>query len=224
MTWAENLLLYYENLKCPALPYGIECMNPYRETAVMDCVRVFLSKYYADDQQRTLLFGINPGRFGSGTTGLSFTDPVALESALGISNSFKKQRELSSEFVYKVIDAMGGPSVFYARFFVSAVYPLGFLKDGKNLNYYEIPGWEKQLKPHIENEIRQHLNWPVNREVAVCIGKGTNAKIFMELNRMNGWFNRIEILPHPRWVMQYNRKRLGDYVAEYCRCLNALSH
>jgi len=72
-----------------------------------------------------------------GITGIPFTDPVKLE-VLGIANDFQKKRELSSDFVYQMITAFGGANKFYQTFYISAISPLGFTKDEKNLNYYDV--------------------------------------------------------------------------------------
>ena len=81
-------------------------MNPYQQDETMQVVNAFLGKYYDDTEPRTLLFGINPGRFGSGITGISFTDPVRLKEVLGIDHSFDLRPELSSQFIYQVIEAL----------------------------------------------------------------------------------------------------------------------
>jgi hypothetical protein len=39
----------------------------------------FYQKYYADNKKRSLIIGINPGRFGAGVTGIPFTDPIRLK-------------------------------------------------------------------------------------------------------------------------------------------------
>ena len=88
----------------------------------------FYTKYYSDNNKRILLLGINPGRFGGGVTGIPFTDPVRLEKVCGIKNDFQKKQELSSVFIYEMIEAYGGAEKFYKQFYISAVSPLGFVK------------------------------------------------------------------------------------------------
>jgi len=110
-------------------------MNPYTNPPIRGYVREFLGKYFSDNCERVLILGINPGRFGAGVTGVTFTDPVALAEECGISNDLPRRRELSSVFVYNVINQLGGPNEFNSRFFLSAVCPLGFTRDRINLNY-----------------------------------------------------------------------------------------
>src|SRR5262245_14848932 len=106
-------------------------MNPYEERAVRGYVRAFLDRFFADDDERTLVIGINPGRFGAGITGVTFTDPVALADFCGIPNDMPRRRELSSVFVYELVERMGGAEAFYKRFFLTAASPLGFTRNGK---------------------------------------------------------------------------------------------
>lgn len=189
----------------------------------MKVVQSFLEGYLQDNHQRTVLFGINPGRFGSGVTGISFTDPVRLKEVLGIDHSFDMRPELSSQFIYEVIESYGGPQKFYQSFFISAVYPLGFLKDGKNINYYELENWRDYMEEPIVKELEQHMDWNVNRDVCVCIGKGRNYKELKRLNETHQWFNRIEVLPHPRWILQYRLREKEMHLNHYLQTLDDLS-
>ena len=80
-TFGERALKFYKSLQTPRrLPRGIGVMNPYRDARVWGYVTEFCRRYYADNVPRTLVLGINPGRFGGGVTGVMFTDPVALGS------------------------------------------------------------------------------------------------------------------------------------------------
>lgn len=219
MNWDKSLTTYFEGLEAPVVPSQYEVMNPYKQEPTMKVVKEFLLKYYADDKERTLLFGINPGRFGSGITGISFTDPIRLKNTLGIDHSFDMRPELSSQFIFEVVEAFG-VQAFFKSFFVSAVYPLGFLHAGKNINYYELENWREYMIPLIEKEIDTHMNWRVNKDYCICIGKGDNWKYLKELNAKNQWFGEVKVLPHPRWVLQYRRRYKEQYIAEYLDVLS----
>lgn len=52
-----------------------------------------------------------------------------------------------------------------------------------------------------------------------CLGEGTNFKIFSKLNKEHRFFEKIIPLSHPRWVMQYRRKRIGEFVDKYIEVL-----
>jgi hypothetical protein len=61
------------------LPAGIRIMNPFQENVeIMNLSAKFYRKYYNDQNRRHLILGINPGRFGAGITGITFTDPKRL--------------------------------------------------------------------------------------------------------------------------------------------------
>ena len=110
-TFAEKAIKYFTNLKSPInLPPKIYIANPYESKEVKRVVKKFFIKYFNDNNKRIFIFGINPGRFGGGLTGISFTDPVALKDECGIENNLGKHKELSSRFIYKFINEFGGPN------------------------------------------------------------------------------------------------------------------
>jgi hypothetical protein len=220
--WSDQIVHYYSQLKCPDLPERYSCMNPYKNADTMKVVLKFAHKYLNDKNQRTLLFGINPGRFGSGITGISFTDPVRLKEELDIEHNFEMRPELSSQFIYAMIKAYGGPRLFYQDFFISAAYPLGFLKDGKNINYYEFDQWKEIMLHHIVNEMNAHMEFNVNREVCYIVGRGENFKVLKALNAEHRWFKKVKPLPHPRWILQYKRKQEQEHITNYIRELSAV--
>lgn len=198
-------------------------MNPYSEPAVRGYVGGFLDKYFADNAERVLILGINPGRFGAGVTGVSFTDPVALADECGVPNDLPRRRELSSVFVYNVINQLGGPSEFNGRFFLSAICPLGFTRGQVNLNYYDDPKLERAVTPFIIDSIEQHIALGGRRDNVVILGTGKNSKFFKSLNDEHRWFAEVHPLDHPRFIMQYRRTQLELYVEKYSDTLSALS-
>ena len=213
---ADNILAFYKQLRITtALPKGIGVMNPYQEDYAFSLCQQFYHKFYHDQQLRTLLLGINPGRFGSGTTGISFTDPVKLENVCEIENSFPKKAELSADFIYHMIKAFGGPKKFYSNYFISAVSPLGFTKDGKNINYYDDKKLEKAVTPFIVESINKIISIGMRREKCYCIGEGKNFAFLKKLNVEHHWFKEIMPLAHPRFIMQYRRKQLNTYIENY---------
>jgi hypothetical protein len=216
MTFADRVLQFYQNLHIDKpLPKGITLLNPYQDSNTWALCRQFYEKYYGDEAPRLLMLGINPGRFGSGTTGISFTDPVKLQAFCGIENNLPKRTELSSDFIYKVVEACGGPSHFFRKVFISAVSPLGFTANGKNLNYYDDPDLERAILPFVEKSIQELVSWPLSRDRCFCIGEGKNFNFLSRLNKEHQWFGEIVPLAHPRFIMQYKRKSLATYVDEY---------
>lgn len=219
-----RLLQLLSTFPLPAapLPSGVEVRNSYHDPAVRAILQAFANKFYTADAPRVGIFGINPGRFGGGRTGVAFTDPVALAS-YGISHALPRQRrELSSEFVYKFIEALGGPAEFYRHFFLSSVYPLELTREGKNYNYYDAPALTKALWDDMRRSLtEQTQQLKLRRDVAVSLGR-RNGEFLRKINLELGLFDRIEILDHPRFLMQYRRKSLAKNVARYVEVLGGL--
>jgi len=206
---------FYTELECPRLPAGVEMMNPYADASVRKYLRAFTDKYFSDDSERVLVFGINPGRFGAGITGVTFTDPVALADFCGIANTMPRRRELSSVFIYDFINRYGGPASFYRRFFLTAISPLGFTRGGLNMNYYDDRQLADAVTPFITRATERQIALGGKRDRAIVLGTGENARFFEKLNEQHGFFREILPLEHPRFIMQYRRKRLDEYVAKY---------
>lgn len=218
MTFADRVLIFYRNLRIEdRLPRGVDVLNPYQNEKTLELCSVFYKKYYNDEKERSVIIGINPGRFGAGLTGIPFTDPQKLENVCGIKNDFPKKAELSADFIYTMIAAVGGPEKFYSRYFFSSVSPLGFTQDGKNLNYYDTPELQKSLERFIISSLYQVLDLGIDRDIAFCLGEGSNFKYLSKLNEKEKMFREIIPLAHPRFIMQYKRKYVKDYVKDYLK-------
>ncbi len=222
MDWAQHILRFFHGLKNDwALPAGVELIYPFDDPEVMKLVSTFYQKYYSDKNDRHFLFGINPGRFGAGQTGIPFTDPILLEQTCGIKNDLDKKHELSSIFIYEMIDALGGPEDFYGQFYITSLCPLGFIKDGKNYNYYDSTELYQSVETYMVAAIESQIKHFCKMDKAFSLGQGKNFKVFKALNDQHGWFSEVIPLPHPRWVMQYKRKYKQVYLDEYLQKLNA---
>ncbi|MEM0940569.1 MAG: uracil-DNA glycosylase family protein [Bacteroidota bacterium] len=221
LSFAESLMDYYQGLKPPKnLPENVEVMNPYQRAETFKIASAFYHKYYNDTNKRFICFGINPGRFGAGVTGVPFTDPVRLEKVCGIKNDFEKKAELSSKFIYDMIDAHGGPAIFYSKFYISAVSPLGYVREGINLNYYDIKGFKELFEEYTVTEIKKQFVLGISRKTAFSLGMGQNVKYLNWLNNSYHLFEKIIPLPHPRWIMQYRLKRKEAFIQEYLDTFN----
>ena len=203
-----------------ALPAGVAAQSPFREPAVFDLLSQFARKFYSEASPRVAVLGINPGRLGTGRTGVAFTDPNALTEFCGIEHNLPRQRpETSAQFVYKVIAAMGGPKAFYQHFYVGSLYPLVLLKNGLNYNYYDSPALIKALWPEIRLSLRQQVQeLGLRRDVAVSLGK-RNGEFFKRLNAELSLFDEIIVLDHPRYLMQYQSRNADANVANYVETL-----
>jgi hypothetical protein len=214
-TFAQRAYGFYRRLTPPRVPKAVTVMNPYAEPRVQRYLRTFLDAYFDDNDQRVLAVGINPGRFGAGVTGVTFTDPVALADFAGIPNDLPRRRELSSVFVYDFIDAWGGVPNFYRHFFLSAVSPLGFTAGGTNLNYYDTPALQRAVTPFIAAGLKEQVSLGCTRKRVIVLGMGQNLKFLQKLNADLGLFEELVPLEHPRWIMQYRRRRVDEFLRKY---------
>ncbi|MBR9999883.1 MAG: DUF4918 family protein [Cyclobacteriaceae bacterium] len=224
MNFGEKAIRFYRSLRPPAIPLtdAIEILDPLREKNVLNFLEAFFDKFYMDGRKRIFLIGINPGRFGGGITGIPFTDPVNLQEVLGIPNVLDKKHELSSRFIYDVINKMGGPENFFGYVYLTAVSPFGFTRHKKNLNYYDNIHLQQSWEPFIIDWLRTQIEFGANREIGFSLGMGKNYQYLKSLNIKHGFFRRIEALPHPRWVMQYRFKKRDDFSYIYFERLNSL--
>jgi len=222
MTFADKAITFHKALNPKIrLKNGVTWIRAYEQKPTMDCFSTFMKKFYDDSANRHFLFGINPGRFGAGVTGVAFTDPILLDEKLGISTHFDRKHELSALFIHEVIDAFGGADNFYSKFYFTSVNPVGLLKENKNYNYYDDKDTLALTEPFIIDCITKQIAFGVKRDKAFSIGQGKNFKILQGLNKTHQWFDEVIPLPHPRWVMQYRRKTKENYISEYLEKLSA---
>ena len=203
-------------------------MNPFHENSeVFLVITEFYRKYYSDARPRHMILGINPGRFGAGVTGIPFTDTVRLKEKSGLEIHGLKTYETSSVFIYEMIERYGGPEKFYSDFYISAVSPLGFTKTGlngkeKNFNYYDSKEMIQIISSFAVESILKQLEFGINRDICFCLGTGKNMKFLSDLNSKHGFFERIEPLEHPRFIMQYRSRQKDRYIDEYIKKLSSV--
>ena len=212
----KELTHFYTTLEPPGkLPGGIELLYPYKDDRVKKIVSDFFKKYFSGNKKRSLMLGINPGRLGAGITGINFTAPRQLKENCGIEHPFPDSSEISAEFIYRMIESYGGASAFYNDWFIGSVCPLGFIKNGKNINYYDDPKLLDAVRPFIVSSINRQVEIGFNRSVCPCIGGEKNFKFLETLNQEYKWFKKIIPLPHPRFIMQYRRRQLENFIHQY---------
>ena len=208
-SFAEKIKRFNRSLRIDAvLPAGVSVLHPFREgQPALQCADAFYDKYYNDELPRHAILGINPGRFGGGITGVPFTDFRRLEMVCGI------------EFIYRMIGDLGGPADFYRRFYINSVCPLGFViqnTSGRwvNYNYYDDQALYDSVRPFIIQSIRGQIALGLSRDWCVCLGK-RNFTFLTALNREEQFFDEIREVPHPRFIVQYKRKQMDQYIEEY---------
>jgi hypothetical protein len=216
MSFAEQVVNFISSLTFPLkLQEGIEVMNPFKDEVTLSICKKFYHKFYGDSNERRMIIGINPGRFGGGVTGIPFTDPIRLEQDCEIPNGWSKKQELSSVFIYEMINCFGGPVKFYESFYITAISPLGFTRNNKNLNYYDDALLQKEIKPFVIDALNLQLKFGVKRDKAFCLGEGKNLSYLTKLNNEFHFFDDIVPLSHPRFIMQYRLKKKKEYIDDY---------
>lgn len=230
MSFGQRVIRFHEQLNYSGspLPEGIGVINPFGEsTSAMDNLRIFGKKYLDDQNQRRIILGINPSRFGAGVTGIPFTDTKRLVSECEIPYHGKPTHEISSVFIYEMINAFGGVSNFYSRFYINSPFPLAITKtnsEGKelNYNYYDSAALTKAVYPFIVQSMRQLIDLGIATDTCFCLGTGENARFLAQLNKDHGFFGEIIPLEHPRFIMQYKSSAKSSYIEKYISALTNL--
>jgi len=220
-TFADRVGMFNRQLQLhAALPDGVRVMNPYLQD--LDAARLselFYHKYFSDNSPRHLVLGINPGRFGAALSGVPFTDFKRLEAYCGIDAGGRSAHEPSSEFVYRMIEAIGGAERFYKSFFINSVCPLGFTLTNAtgrevNYNYYDDAALLNAVKPFILKSLHQMVGLGCDRRRVFCMGI-KSAEHLRALNDGEQLFDEIVALPHPRFVIQYRRRFIEAEIEKY---------
>ena len=225
MTFSERVVEFNRNLNYTGqLPKGFQVINPYMdnpETLVV--MEQFYHKYYNDNQIRRFIAGINPGRHGAGVTGIPFTDTKRLESICGISMKSAHTHEISSVFVYEMIEQFGGADDFYSKYYINSPFPLAIIRqteDGKwlNANYYDDPMLFKMTEDFMISSLRKHISMGLDSSEIFILGK-KNADYINKLNKKAKLFDRLTVLEHPRFIQQYKSKEKQFYIDKYISIL-----
>ena len=226
MSFASRMKKFNRSLHLTApLPPNIGVLNPFREAeTTLLYADAFYDKYYNDNNKRRAILGINPGRFGGGLTGVPFTDFKRLQQVCGIDTGGKSSHEPSSEFIYRMIAAMGGATTFYEQFYINSVCPLGFVihkGNGKwvNYNYYDDKALFAAVKPFIVQSIQAQIKLGLYIDECFCLGK-KNSEYLSLLNKEYHFFEMVTELPHPRFIVQYKRKNIDAFTDVYLEKLS----
>ncbi len=228
-TFADKVIAFNKSLDFKGdLPPGIRIMNPFKENSdIIPLSSSFYKKYYNDNNQRHIILGINPGRFGAGLTGIPFTDPKRLIANCGIPYKGPPAHEPSAVFIYEMIKEYGGETAFYNRFYINSISPLGFTALGNkgtevNHNYYDSKELTQSVFDFMIENIQKQLAFGVNRDIGFCFGTGKNQKFLHDLNNQFSFFKRIIALEHPRYVMQYKSKSKQNYIDKYLNAFDQI--
>lgn len=202
------------------LPDNFQVINPFIDNPeTMVVMSRFYHKYYNDNKQRRLILGINPSRKGAGVTGVPFTDTKRLATVCGIEMKSAHTHEVSSVFVYDMIEAYGGPERFYSDFYINSPFPLAIIRETKdgswlNANYYDDSLLFEMVKEFIIESLKKHIDLGLDCSEVFVLGK-KNAVFIEKLNREEKMFDKLTVLEHPRYIQQYKSKERDLYIDKY---------
>jgi hypothetical protein len=126
-----------------------------------------------------------------------------------------------------MIDRYGGPEQFYNNFYITSVSPLGFTSTGKggkelNYNYYDSKELIESIMGFAGESLWKQIGFGIERNVGFCLGTGKNFRFLSQLNNIHRFFDRIEPLEHPRYIMQYRSKSKESYIENYIKSLRSV--
>lgn len=227
-SFGERVIDFNKNLHfADKLPEGFQVINPFLDNPeTLDVMQQFYHKFYHDSNQRKFIVGINPSRYGAGVTGVPFTDTKRLESVCGIKMHSAHTHEVSSVFMYDMIAEYGGPSDFFAQFYINSPFPLAIVrqtKEGKwlNANYYDDPVLFEMVKDYMILTLKKHINLGLDTSEVYILGK-KNADFIKKINTDAKLFGSLKILEHPRYIQQYKSKEKQHYIDKYILTLNKI--
>ncbi len=203
-----------------ALPKGYQVLNPFlNNPETTEVMKLFYRKFYSDHQKRRFIIGINPGRHGAGVTGVPFTDTKRLETICGIKMHTAYTHEVSSVFVYDMIENYGGTNKFFKEFYINSPFPLALVRQtrgGKwlNANYYDDPVLFKMTKDFMIDTLYKHIELGLDVSEVFILGK-KNASFIRKLNDEAKLFKKLTVLEHPRYIQQYKSKEKQHYIEQY---------
>ncbi|MBH1960934.1 MAG: SMUG2 DNA glycosylase family protein [Flavobacteriia bacterium] len=225
-SFGEKVIKFNKNLKYTGvLPEGFDVMNPFFDNPeTINVMTAFYQKFYNDNMQRRFLIGINPSRHGAGVTGVPFTDTKRLESACGIKMESARTHEVSSVFMYDMIEAFGGAEQFYREFYINSPFPLAITRHTKNgvylnANYYD----DKELYSNVEDfmveSLKKHISLGLDTSEVFVLGV-KNAVFLKKINDREKLFGKLTVLEHPRYIQQYKSREKELYIDKYLITLN----
>lgn len=219
-TFADKVIDFNKNLQFSGkLPEGFEVLNPYFDNPeTMIVMQKFYHKFYNDNYQRKFIIGINPSRHGAGVTGVPFTDTKRLKSECGIEMKSAHTHEISSVFMYHMINAYGGVEDFYKNFYINSPFPLAIVRKTKNgflnANYYDDKTLFEDVKPFIIESLKKHVALGLDTSEVFVLGK-KNSEFLTKINNEERLFEKMTVLEHPRYIQQYKSKEKELYIDKY---------
>lgn len=224
---ADQVIRFNKNLQYKEkLPEGFAVLNPFFENPeTMEVMTKFYKKFYDDQKSRKFIIGINPSRHGAGVTGVPFTDTKRLKSHNGIEMKSAHTHEISSVYLYSVIEAFGGAEKFFQEFYINSPFPLAIVQRKKgnwlNANYYDDKKLFEAVKPFMIKSLKEHLSLGIDTREVFVLGK-KNALFIEKINKEEHLFEKLTVLEHPRYIQQYKSKQKELFIDKYLIALNQI--
>jgi len=229
MSFANKIIAFNKTLSYKGkLSKDFQVINPFLDNPeTMEVMKTFYHKFYNDNQARKFIVGINPSRHGAGVTGVPFTDTKRLEQVCEIKMQSAHTHEISSVFMYDMIEAFGGVKKFYKSFYINSPFPLAIVRKTKNgdfinANYYDDAQLFEMVKPFMVETLRQQIAMGLDTSEVFILGK-KNAEFIKKINREEQLFGKLNVLEHPRYIQQYKSKEKQLYIDKYILTLNGKS-
>jgi hypothetical protein len=73
------------------------------------------------------------------------------------------------------------------------------------------------IEPFVIDCFEKQLHFNIDKNVCYCLGEGKNFAYLSSLNKKHRFFKTIVPLAHPRFIMQYRRKLVPQYVERYLK-------
>lgn len=219
-SFADKVIEFNSNLHYSGnLPEGFEVLNPFFDNPeTMVVMKEFYQKFYNDTNQRKFIIGINPSRKGAGVTGVPFTDTKRLKTECGIEMKSAHTHEISSVFIYDMINAFGSVEKFYSEFYINSPFPLAIVKKTKNgdlnANYYDDKTLFEDVKPFMIESLKKHIALGLDTSEVFVLGK-KNVDFLTKINKEESFFDKMTVLEHPRYIQQYKSKEKDLYIDKY---------
>lgn len=224
VSFANKVIEFNKNLQYSRnLPEDFQVLNPYLDNPeTMEVMREFYHKYYNDSHKRKFIIGINPSRHGAGVTGVPFTDTKRLEGVCGIKMKSARTHEISSVFIYDMIEQYGGAEEFYRDCYINSPFPLAIVRKSKNgwlnANYYDDKKLFEDVKDFMIDSLKKHISLNLDTSEVFVLGK-KNADFISKLNKEVKLFEKMTVLEHPRFIQQYKSKEKEMYIDKYILAL-----
>jgi hypothetical protein len=226
-TIAEQVISFNKGLNYTGtLPPGFGVLNPFSENSeAITAMEQFYLKFYNDNNTRKFIVGINPSRHGAGLTGVPFTDTKRLDKVCGIQMHTASSHELSSVFMYDMIEQYGGVDKFYSRFYINSPFPLAIIKANPqhkwlNANYYDDNALFEAVKPFMIKMLRKQIDFGLDTKKVFILGK-RNEMFLNKLNKTEKLFEQLITLEHPRYIQQYKLRSRNEYIDKYLMLLDS---